>query len=287
MDNPEVSEEALQYRLALGATTAKGGRGTLSRSAHRLLSPPSVEGKRSEKEDEELDRELRLLQIEMNKQLLILDRVKCEIRQLDEEQAAAGSTYSSSRLFSDLSQQVTSLRRQVSTAQQAQSCQVEYEALAALLHRRHATSFRALQSQAESLEKQIESASREVQHKQSTARVRSSQIQLLVQSIMDLKQSLLVNDAANGTDDAEPTPALPAGGPEGPWESSATRSAADEGRKATSGDVTPGDRNDNGDDDEEVEEGEEIDRDSNKAARDEDPAPRDDDLYGDLEDSSR
>jgi hypothetical protein len=246
-----------------------------------------VEGKRSAKEDEELDRELRLLQIEMNKHLLILDRVRCEIRQLDEEQAAACSTSSPSRLLSDLSQQVTSLRRQVSTAQQAQSCQVEYEALAALLHRRHATSFRALQSQAESIEKQIESASREVQHKQSTARVRSSQIQLLVQSIMDLKQSLLVNDAANGTDDAEPTPALPAGGPEGPWESSATRSAADEGRKATSGDVTPGDRNDNGDDDEEVEEGEEIDRDSNKAARDEDPAPRDDDLYGDLEDSSR
>jgi hypothetical protein len=103
---------------------------------------------------------------------------------------------------------------------------------------------------------------------------------------MDLKQSLLVSDAANGTDGVEPTPALPSGGPEGSGESSAPRIAADVGRKAAPGDVTPGDLHD-GDDDEEVEEGEEIDGDSSKGARDGDPAPRGDDLYGDLEDSSR
>jgi hypothetical protein len=326
--NPEISEEALQYRLALGATTAKGGRGTLSRVAHRFLSSASLPNAREEKE--ELERELRLLQIEMNKQLLVLERVRCEIRQLDGDQAASGTnhetaagtvlpTSSSSPLFSDLAKQVTSLRRQVSTAQQAQSFQVEYEALAALLHRRHATPFRTLQSQVESIEQQIESTSREVHHKQSTVRIRSSQIHLLVQSIMDLKQSLLVNDVAmaTGQTDSITTVTLPAGTGWSSGEFEASREAVDEHRKgyeymapstrqastqlgkpafahnsdtefpllashvasSTAEDITHGDRDD------EVEEGEEIDRGEQNAQ--ENDQSHDDDLYCDLEDSSR
>jgi hypothetical protein len=209
-----VSEDALQYRLALGATTAKGGRGTLARSAHNLLtSSADFVGKPEEKE--EIVRELRILQIEMNKLFLLLERIKFETRQLADEHESpsfAGSHDTDTALFSSLSKQVSNLRRQVSTAQQAQSCQVEYEALAALLHRRHATSRHTLQSQVDSVQLQIESTARDLQQKRSTVQIRTSQIHGLLQAILDLKQSLLVSDVAVAAEQIESafTPSGPA-----------------------------------------------------------------------------
>jgi hypothetical protein len=209
---------ALQYRLALGAATgtasaatkSRGGRGTLTRSAQNLLvdllrAPRDNNNNSSSVSPRDAARELRLLQIEMNKMVLVLNRIQRETQQLndDDEQGREREAASSSGTdgrddFKSLSVRVHDLRRQVTTAQQAQACQAEYEALASLLHRRHAVPSSVLQSQIDAIDRQADAATRELRHKQESLKVRTAQVSALVQSILDLKQSLLLASEGGG-----------------------------------------------------------------------------------------
>jgi hypothetical protein len=239
MTTPSALDDkgALQYRLALGAaagTTSasnkcRGGRGTLTRTAQNLLvdllPPPSSPhnnkasplSSSSFVSPSEAARELRLLQIEMNKMVLTLRRIKRETQQLDDHDAQGGGDEAASSNhgteasifatggggsgrddFKALSQHVQDLRLQVRTAQQAQACQAEYEALASLLHRRHSVPRSVLQSQIDAIDQQADVAKRELRHKQEALRVRTAQVSALIQSILDLKQSLLVSSEDGG-----------------------------------------------------------------------------------------
>jgi hypothetical protein len=227
---------ALQYRLALGAatgtasaTTKRGGRGTLTRSAQYLLvdllrAPPTPrENKNNSSTVSPRDaaRELRLLQIEMNKMVLVLNRIQRETQQLNDdddeqgrEREAASSNGTDGRDdFKSLSVRVHDLRRQVNTAQQAQACQAEYEALASLLHRRHAVPSSVLQSQIDAIDRQADAATRDLRHKQESLKVRTAQVSALVQSILDLKQSLLLASEGGGDASSDSPGTLAASAP--------------------------------------------------------------------------
>jgi len=190
---PLLSDEGLDHRLSIGAASAGGTRGSLTRCAVRVSRSRAAANRQRQGADDggaaaddtdEVVRELRFMQLEMTKMVLVVQRLEREIassrrqiRQLEEEiERETGA--------------VASLRQDQKQASSAQSCQQEYESLAKLISRRHPTPQSVLAESIESTKKELDAARTELRQREAETSVRKSQFQLLIQSMLDLKRSL-------------------------------------------------------------------------------------------------
>lgn len=212
-----TDDTSLLCRLSLGSTSQSGSRGSLTRCAVRLghfvaqqqqqQEPPPKEGEppdderatavvvSSSTEVTEVVHELQLAQLELTKLFLQLERYQSENKEAllpqdtDEEVDVSYQNDVTQQLAKER-QSVQELRRELQQAQLAQSCLEEYESLAKMTSSRHPTSRRILQSNVQAVEAEL----KETQHKLGTLhgqlQVRRAQFQLLMQSMLDLKQSL-------------------------------------------------------------------------------------------------
>lgn len=181
----QISDLGLQHRLALGAATKGGQRGSLTRCAVRIAQLGGGESSSTTEEssEEECLRELQLLQVEMNKLYGMIQRTQQEVEETD-------ASFALEQEIAAELEEVKRLRTEVNQASLAQSCQLEYEALAKLATSRHPTPRRVLQQQLDDVKQQLEQAKRETLEKEGHVKVREAQFQLLMQCILDLKQSL-------------------------------------------------------------------------------------------------
>ena len=204
-----ISDDSLKYRLSMGAATSKGGRGSLARCAIRLLQhhhhapalssssaadkPSSAPRTVDATTKDETIRELHLLRIEMTKMYQMLQRLQRETVALDHNDELPDATTTAPAAL--LKPPVADLRHQLTIARQALSCQHEYETLAKLITNRHGASRKQLQNQVDALEKDIQSAQTDKAQKQAQLKIRNSQCQWMLQSILDLRLSLSADPA--------------------------------------------------------------------------------------------
>jgi uncharacterized protein involved in exopolysaccharide biosynthesis len=85
---------------------------------------------------------------------------------------------------------VEELLDQTKQAASTQSCLTEYESLAVLAVQRHPVSSRALQDQLKAVQDDYEETEKALAKATADVAVRNSQFQSLMQSLLDLKQSL-------------------------------------------------------------------------------------------------
>jgi len=185
----DYSSESLHQRLSARLGNKGGARGSLTRCAGRLGSlQTALQNESGEDRSEaiaqakaELTREIQLMQIEMTKTVLMIQCNQLELQQTQTNIAP---------LIEEERQVVEKLRSELSQASASQTCQQEYETLAKLASSRHPTSRRALQQQMNDIEQELESTNRDLETATSQVHVREAQFQMLLQCMLDLKQSL-------------------------------------------------------------------------------------------------
>jgi len=174
--SPSVLETRLLSGLGSSNKTAKGSLSAVASHTQQYLSDPSHK--------DVLLRETRLLQLETKK---LQNRLAGKRSQIERIQAA---TRDLKQETDTLAKHVASQRQELAQQLQVTACEREYEALAKLVTTQHPTAGRVLQEQLEGVVKQIASAKEELEQKNGEVQVRKSQFQLIVQSILDMKQSL-------------------------------------------------------------------------------------------------
>jgi hypothetical protein len=240
------SSESLQQRLAAGLGNKGGARGSLTRCAGRLGSlkrafedeeednnnnqetETNVEKSNTDASPPEattttttvaaaaelLSRELQLAHIEMTKLFLLARRQDVELEQL----RGSSLTILQEQIATERAT-VDLMRRQLQQASSTVACQREYESLAKLASSRHPTARRVLQDQMDQVQAQLDQTQQDFKVATSHVEIRERQFQLLIQCMLDLKQSL-----------SEPLDSM------NPTDSGATDTAAMEGVEKSNGD---------------------------------------------------
>lgn len=179
-----ITNEILQTRLLAGLGIKGGARGSLTRCVARLGDVQHAAAESQEEAADALQRELEHQQIEMTKLLLTLQRNQMELRVVQKETEACRKQAESERTV--VEEKRTELQQQLEVT----ACEREYDALAKLCANRHPTSRRVLQQQLGAVTKQCQQTKVELQTSKAQVQVRQAQFQLLMQCILDLKQSL-------------------------------------------------------------------------------------------------
>lgn len=180
--NVQLTDASLQQRLAIGVTSKAGAKGSLTRLATVL-----EQHCRSPTDKAAVIREVRLAQLELQKQYLQLQRLQEELNALDKQAAAQGCTlerYEAER------QAVDGLQQELATAQAQQSCKRDLESLAEIALSKYPVSQRQLQTELRAVEEEIATTQKQWKQAQAEYNLRTAQVQNLLQSVMDLKQSL-------------------------------------------------------------------------------------------------
>jgi hypothetical protein len=260
------SSESLQQRLAAGLGNKGGARGSLTRCAGRLGSLKRALDNEEEEEEnnssnknpenetnvennndassppeatstttvaaaaELLSRELQLAHIEMTKLFLLARRQEVELEQLH-----GSSLQTLLKKIATERATVDRLRLQLQQASSTVACQREYESLAKLASSRHPTARRVLQDQMDHVQAQLDQAQQDFKMATSHVEIREKQFHLLIQCMLDLKQSLSEPLDVDNDDDQEVL-----GGRRSASTSGAVDSTAMEGIEKTCG----GDEND-------------------------------------------
>jgi hypothetical protein len=181
-----ITNKILQNRLLAGLGNKGGARGSLTKCAFRL-GDLSSSGFHQDKKDALL-RELQHQKLEMTKLVLTLQRNRIELETVrttteDYKQQTVTETAA-----------VQEQRRQLRQQCAVTKCEREYEALAEVAAARYPTSRRVLQQQLDDLTTESRDTKAKVLAAQAETTVRQGQFQLLMQCMLDLKQSLLHED---------------------------------------------------------------------------------------------
>jgi hypothetical protein len=206
--------EIYQQRLSAGLGLAGGARGSLTRTVGKLTDWQQQQqaAETADKDDgessrENLVRELQLMELEMTKLILMHQRQELELREASKMHDRNGDDELATNRAA-----VEELLDQTKQAASTQSCLTEYESLAVLAVQRHPVSSRALQDQLKAVQDDYEETEKALAKATADVAVRNSQFQSLMQSLLDLKQSLtepLEQTTATKTGDADDDKPLP------------------------------------------------------------------------------
>jgi hypothetical protein len=184
-----------QQRLSAGLGLAGGARGSLTRTVGKLTDWQQQQQQQqtaetTDKDDGEtsrynLVRELQLMEVEMTKLILMHQRQELELREASKMNDRNGDDELATNRAA-----VEELMDQTKQAASTQSCLTEYESLAVLAVQRHPVSSRALQDQLKAVQDEYEETEKALAKATADVAVRNAQFQSLMQSLLDLKQSL-------------------------------------------------------------------------------------------------
>ena len=218
-----LEDTVLQHRLTLGTASKGGARGTVTRCAIRLgqyVKQQQQQRHQQQEEDpnettnekdkqegndtaettttttsspkishDDCIRELQFLQLELGKRIAMLQRQNLDTQALVDE-----TTNNLQPYIAKEQDTVQTLEQNYQTAMSKQSHQMEYETLAQHIVTHHPTSSKTLHQQLDDLKQQIQTAQRQQASLSHNVHVRKAQFHLLLQSMMDLQQSLDMND---------------------------------------------------------------------------------------------
>ena len=177
-----LTDASLQQRLAIGVTSQAGAKGSLTRLATNL---PQLLASGASKQT--MIREIQLAQLEMRKLVLVMQRQEHEIYHLKDQATANRITqehYQAERAH------VQQLRQQLATAQAQQSCKRDLEALAEFALQKYPVAPAQLQAELNHVTAQMIQAQQQLAQAEAEYKLRTAQVQNLLQSIMDLRQCL-------------------------------------------------------------------------------------------------
>jgi chromosome segregation ATPase len=186
--------EIYQQRLSAGLGLAGGARGSLTRTVGKLTDWQQQQQQQAaettDKDDGEssrdnLVRELQLMELEMTKLILMHQRQELELREASKMNDRNGDDELATNRAA-----VEELLDQTKQAASTQSCLTEYESLAVLAVQRHPVSSRALQDQLKAVQDEYKETEKALAKATADVAVRNAQFQSLMQTLLDLKQSL-------------------------------------------------------------------------------------------------
>jgi hypothetical protein len=190
--------EIYQQRLSAGLGLAGGARGSLTRTVGKLTDWQQQQQQQQQQQADEttdqddgessrdnLVRELQFMELEMTKLILMHQRQELELREASKMNDLPGDDELATNRAA-----VEELLDQTKQAASTQLCLTEYESLAVLAVQRHPVSSRALQDQLKAVQDEYEETEKALGKATADVAVRNAQFQSLMQSLLDLKQSL-------------------------------------------------------------------------------------------------
>jgi hypothetical protein len=190
-----LTYETLELRLAIGATSQNGARASITRCAVKLGQHVHNDNNDSDEDtkNSSILRELELAHLEMNKLYYMIHRHNHQdMKQLDDLMHADDDADDTSETTTATTTRevVAALQKQLASMKSQQSCLEEYETLAKLAVSRHSVPRKTLQQQMDAVQQELDATSSSLRTLDGEHGVRRSQFQLLMQSMLDLKQSL-------------------------------------------------------------------------------------------------
>lgn len=186
---PLLTNETIQQRLLTGASSKGGARGSLTRCAtklgalHAKLSAP---GGSTDQEiqviKEELQREVKLFQVELRKSMMMIRSGQSEFKQAQQQEQEMAQQVAKKQA------QIQELRQQAAKVARTRLCWQEYETLAKLARQRPPR--RVLQAKMKKADADLETTSKQLYETAAESKVREKQFHLLIQCMLDLKRSL-------------------------------------------------------------------------------------------------
>jgi hypothetical protein len=197
--------DCLITRLSTGLGNKGGGRGSLTRCVSRLgglkraLSTTSAKNEEAKEKEEQqssvmetvhsLSKELQLSRIELTKLFILAQRQEEELDVWEERM----NTNASIKDSAAEQQAVQKLRQELQRASSTVAAKAEYEQTAKLLFAQHPTPTQDLEQDIHKLKAELQEAERASELATRQMNVRVSQFQLLMQCMLDLKQSLTID----------------------------------------------------------------------------------------------
>ena len=208
---PLITTETLQYRLdTQNFGKSSGQRSSLTRCAQKYgdfraqVSSTTPDREVIAKSKNELVREVELFDIETTKLILWqqnLERQAIQNKAIDEERK---------RKIESMKDQVRESTAEATRSLEQRNCLSEYESLAKLINKNHPMPSTELEKQIGEIRNEISSLEEASEKKDEIIKVREAQYQLLIQYMMDLKQSLEEDgddsDAKGDGEQEEPQP---------------------------------------------------------------------------------
>lgn len=204
-----LDDRDLLYRLAVGLGNKGGARGSLTKCLGRFQaivhtlqdlqgvrsSDPETYADRLEELKQDFERELLLFQIDLSKYTThhyYYSEDSPPVPSTAElpDRGESSNDPLSNNIIEKERSEVQNLREQLRKVSSTQTAQQEYEALAKMIHHRHPKSSVELRQELGALETRLEEARLRKENIAGQVKVRQSQFQLVMQSILDLKQSL-------------------------------------------------------------------------------------------------
>jgi len=206
---PLITTETLQYRIDTQNFGKSGGqRGSLTRCAQKygsfqseLLSSPSSAPNNADNNDNnigkiklDLVREVELFNLEITKLILWSNNLETQIKRNKVIQSKRDKE------IIDMKNQVVESSVRTNTSLRRRNCIMEYESLAKVINDKHPISSTELKKQIDEIKLEISMLEDETVAKDEKLKVRGSQYQLLIQYMLDLKQSIKEDDDENDGD---------------------------------------------------------------------------------------
>lgn len=177
----ELTHKILHHRLWVGLGNKGGAKGSLTKCVTRV---GAALRNASDQNKEAAIRELEHQRMDLLKLVWMVQRNQLELS------ALRASIDTTKQQASDESVVVQEKRKELQKQLTVTACEREYEALAKLAATRHPTSRRALQQQLDCVSLKTRETEEAIQKTQKEVAIRQSQFQLLMQCVLDLKQSL-------------------------------------------------------------------------------------------------
>jgi len=206
---PLITTETLQYRIDTQNFGKSGGqRGSLTRCAQKygsfqselLLSPSSAPNNADNNDNNigkiklDLVREVELFNLEITKLILWSNNLETQIKRNKVIQSKRDKE------IIDMKNQVVESSVRTNTSLRRRNCIMEYESLAKVINDKHPISSTELKKQIDEIKLEISMLEDETVAKDEKLKVRGSQYQLLIQYMLDLKQSIKEDDDENDGD---------------------------------------------------------------------------------------
>ena len=210
---PFISTDTLQYRIDTQNFGKRDGqRGSLTRVAQKtepFLNSLSKNCSTTDHENDgsnidtirktklDLVREIRLADLELSKLIYCSNNAERQIQQNKDAQSKKESK------IIDSKKQVDESTVHANNSLQRRNCIMEYESLAKMINDNHPISTTELQKQIDIIQSEISMLEDETIAKDNMLRVREAQFQLLIQYMLDMKQSLKEDDDEDEDADAD------------------------------------------------------------------------------------
>jgi hypothetical protein len=186
---PPFTTDTLRHRLRTGIMVQSGGqKGSLTRCVQKFAlfsQSQSEQGDSKQKQQQDILQELRLYQMDLTRRVLLQQTLEKESQENEK------SAEDLKQQIQYISAKVRESFQQADRSKQVQSCFMEYEALAKLATTTTTTtSSRQLRTDIAKVQQEIAEYEQEEAKLDQALEVRSSQFQLLIQYMLDLKRSL-------------------------------------------------------------------------------------------------